>query len=247
MVARESIEAFRAASSGLSKLATNELAAFFATLNMSRPEAARDALLEFVPVLVAEYGQIAAALAMEWYDDLLGEAGEAGWFAAAMPPTPAVVAEQVEDTVRFFAGKLWTPDPESALSGMSMASDKYVKQFGRDTVAWNADREGVAWARVPTGATTCSWCLILASRDAVYFSEASATIREDGEEYHGDCDCQAVPLRAGDDYPQGYLPDDFHDMYQVARDSADSPDMKAIAAAMRREFPDFVTDGVHSH
>jgi len=43
------------------------------------------------------------------------------------------------------------------------------------------------------------------------------------------------------------LPDDFYDMYSVARDAAGSGDMKEIAAAMRREFPGHVTDGVHTH
>lgn len=245
MVARESIEEFRAASSDLSKLVTAELAAYFAALDLSRPEATRNALLEFVPILVAEYGNVAAALALEWYDQLRIE--DPGGYIAAIPPTAPVVAEQIEEKVRFLASQLWTPDPAAILSSLSLASDKYVKQYGRATITWNADREGATWARVPTGAKTCSWCLILASRDAVYVSEASATLREDGEKYHGECDCQAVPLRAGEKYPDGYLPDDYYDMYMIARDSAGSGDMKEIAAAMRREFPDFVTDGVHTH
>lgn len=247
MVARESIEEFRTASSDLSKLVTAELAAYFAALDLSRPEATRNALLEFVPILVAEYGQVAAALAMEWYDQLRLESEDPGGYIAAIPPTAAVAAEQVTETVRFLAGQLWTPNPAAILSSLSLSTDKYVKQYGRDTIAWNADREGVPWARVPTGAKTCSWCLILASRDAVYLSEASATLRADGEKYHGACDCQAVPLRPGEKYPEGYLPDDYYDMYMIARDSAGSGDMKEIAAAMRREFPDFVTDGVRTH
>jgi hypothetical protein len=247
VVARELIEQHRTAAADLSKLVADELAAYFAALDLSRPEAVRDALLEFMPLLVAEYGQVAAALAMEWYDQLRLDAEDAGSYIVALPPTAPVATEQVEETVRFLAGTLWTPKPAAILSSLSLASDKYVKQYGRDTIAWNADREGVPWARVPTGAKTCSWCLILASRDAVYLSEASATLRADGEKYHGECDCQAVPLRPGDKYPEGYLPDDYYDMYQVARDSAGSGDMKEIAAAMRREFPDFVTDGVHAH
>lgn len=247
MVSRDSIEEFRTASSDLSKLVTAELAAYFAALDLSRPEATRDALLEFLPILVAEYGQVAAALAMEWYDQLRLESEDPSTYVAAIPPTVPVVPEQVEAKVRFLASQLWTPNPAGILSSLSLASDKYVKQYGRDTITWNADREGATWARVPTGEKTCSWCLILASRDAVYLSEASATLREDGEKYHGECDCQAVPLRPGDEYPKGYLPDDYYDMYMIARDSAGSGDMKEIAAAMRREFPDFVTDGVHIH
>jgi hypothetical protein len=184
---------------------------------------------------------------MEWYDELRPESEAAGTYIAVAPPTAAVGAEQVVETVRFLAGQLWTPNPAAILSGLSLAGDKYVKQFGRDTVTWNADRQGVRFARVPSGAKTCAWCLMLASRDAVYLSEASAKYRADGERYHGFCDCQPVPLGPGDVYPEGYLPNDYYDMYMIARDSAGSGDIKDIAAALRREFPDFVTDGVHTH
>lgn len=265
MVARESIEQYRAASSQLSKLVAAELEAYFGAMDMSKPEAVRDALLEFVPVLVAEYGQVAAALAMEWYEQLRFESGGVGKYVAAAIIASSVTPERVEAKVRYAAGHLFDREyevedsegglaivkkpanPAVALALLTGATDKYVKQFGRETVAWNADREGVMWARVPTGAKTCSWCLILASRDAVYMSERSASRRADGDKYHGLCDCQAVPIRSGEDYPEGYLPDEFYDMYQIARDAAGSGDIADIAAAMRREFPDVVNDGVHSH
>lgn len=246
MIDPESIERYRLASTELSDRVAAELAAYFAALDLSRPEAARDALLEFMPLLVAQYGQVAEVLAMDWYEEQRADSGASGRFRVAAPAT-AVTGTRVEEKVRYLAGQLWTPEPAAMLSALTIATDKYVKQFGRDTIAWNADREGALWARVPSGPKTCSWCLILASRDAVYVSEKSAKSRADGDKYHGFCDCQAVPLRPGDDYPPGYLPDDFYDMYQIARDAAGSGDMRDIAAAMRREFPDFVNDGVHTH
>ena len=106
MVDRESIEEFRTASSDLSKLVTAELAAYFAALDLSRPEATRDALLEFVPILVAEYGQVSAALAMEWYDQLRFESGAGGAYIAVIPAAAAVAAEEVVESVRFLAGQL---------------------------------------------------------------------------------------------------------------------------------------------
>lgn len=246
MVERESIERYRLGSAELSSRVTAELAAYFAALDLSRPEATRNALLEFVPLLVAQYGQVAEVLAMDWYEEQRAESGAAGRYRVTAP-TSSITAVRVEEKVRYLAGHLWTPEPAAILSALSIATDKYVKQHGRDTITWNADREGASWARVPSGPKTCSWCLILASRDAVYISAKSAEKRADGEKYHGFCDCQAVPLRRGDEYPDGYLPDDFYDMYQIARDAAGSGDMKEIAAAMRREFPDFVNDGVHTH
>lgn len=246
MVERESIERYRLAAVELSGLVTAELAAYFAALDLSRPEATRNALLDFMPLLVAQYGLVSESLAMEWYEDQRAESGAAGRYRVSAP-TSSIAAVQVEEKVRFLAGTLWTPEPAALLGSLTIATDKYVKQHGRDTIMWNADREGATWARVPSGPKTCTWCLILASRDAVYVSERSAKFRADGDKYHGLCDCQAVPLRAGDDYPPGYLPDDYYDMYTIARDSAGSGDMKDIAAAMRREFPDAVNDGAHTH
>lgn len=243
MVAQADIEQFRAANSQLSQLVRDALEAFFASLDLSRPEAARDALLEFVPVLTQQYGDVAATLAADWYDELRAASGAAGRFRALT--AAAVPSGAVEAKVRYLAGHLWTPTPEAMLGGLLTATDKYVKQPARNTVAANAKREGVRWARVPTGAKTCSWCLILASRDAVFHSKASAG--GDGNRYHGDCDC--VPTRIGkaSDYPEGYLPDDHYAMYQAARNEAQSGDIKDISAAFRRLHPDVVNDGVHTH
>lgn len=267
MVSRDSIEQHRAAAAGLSELVAAELAAYFAALDLSRPEAVRDALLEFLPLLIAEYGQVAQALAMEWYEQLRFESGETSGFLVTAPPAPSITPERVEAKVRYLAAKLWTPEPEKILSGLSTASDKYVKQFGRDTVSWNAQQEGAGYARVPTGAKTCAFCLVQASRDAVYFSRESAGDLEGtgfGDDFHGDCDCEVVRIGSSDDYPPGYLPDDYYDMYRVGHDAVrtdpeviafmDSLDpndknrlIKGVAFALRREFPDQLKDGVHAH
>jgi hypothetical protein len=56
-----------------------------------------------------------------------------------------------------------------------------------------------------------------------------------------------VRISKQSDYPSDYLPDDYAAKYQQARDAAGSGNIKDIAAAMRREFPDLVNDGVHTH
>jgi hypothetical protein len=266
MVDRQAIERYRSATSELSARVADELAAYFAALDLSKPEAVRDALLEFMPALVAQYGQVAEVLAMDWYEELRAGSGAVGSFRVAAPGTASVTAGRVESKVRYLAGQLWTPAPEAMLGGLLTATDKYVKQHGRDAIVWNADREGAGWARVPKGSKTCSFCLVLASRDAAYATEKSAGSKKYGsdDEFHGHCDCEIVRLGRGDEYPSGYLPDDFYDMYSLAQDRAradpdvqafmDSLDpndknrqVKGVVFALRREFPDQVTDGVHAH
>lgn len=247
MVDRSSLEQFRRDSSQLSELVRAELESFFLSLDLSKPEFVRDALLEFVPVLTDQYGAVAATLAADWYEELRGASGAAGRFSAVT--AASVPAGAVEAKVRYLAGHLWTPEPAEMLGGLLTAADKYVKQPGRETMASNARREGVRFARVPSGAKTCSWCLVLASRDAVYLSRRSAgdSGNGHGDGYHGDCDCQVVPIRKPSDYPEGYLPDDYYAMYEAARKESGSGDIKDISAAFRRLHPDVVNDGVHTH
>jgi hypothetical protein len=243
MVDRSDLERFRLANSQLSSLVQADLEAFFRSLNLSNPAAVRDALLEFLPVLTSQYGDVAATLAADWYEETRAASGAAGRFRAVT--APSVATEAVEAKVRFLAGHLWTPEPASMLGGLLVAADKYVKQPGRDTMASNAKREGVRWARVPTGKRTCSFCLVLASRDAVYETKQSAG--GDGHKYHGKCDCVATRIAKRSDYPEDYLPDDYYDMYQAARKDAQSGDIKDIAASFRRIHPDAVNDAVHTH
>ena len=51
-------------------------------------------------------------------------------------------------------------------------------------------KRGVRFARVPTGAETCPFCLMLAGRGAVYHTRKTA-----GEfrHFHRRCDCKVVP------------------------------------------------------
>lgn len=77
------------------------------------------------------------------------------------------------------------------------------------TEATRDDSRAVGFARV-TRPKACAWCLMLASRGAVYHSAADASqvtggarrrtrgTREKGEEYHDDCRCFAVPVFDGE-------------------------------------------------
>lgn len=54
----------------------------------------------------------------------------------------------------------------------------------------NADRARPRFARIPTGAETCPFCIMLASRGFVYHSAAKAGALD---HYHPNCDCRIVP------------------------------------------------------
>src|SRR5690606_31199489 len=132
-------------------------------------------------------------------------------------------------------------DEAKTLSRLVQKSSKAVLQQGRDTIAESADREGARWMRVPTGAETCAFCMVMASRGPVYSSEASAGGLE-MTRFHYDCDCAVVPYWDGDALPEGYDPDALTDIYTEARGMADRKVLKrggggeTVLTVLRREF-----------
>lgn len=204
MVTAASVGAYRTAGDQVVALALRDLVAFWQTLPLDNPQAARDALLAFTPTLTDRYGKVSATLAAQWYDQERALAEVERRFRAK--PSPPVDPAKPIGTTRRLAGYLWTDDPAALLPGLVDKLTEYVMQPGRDTIADNTYRDPAKarWARVPSGPTTCSWCLMLASRGAVYGNAAKAG---QSSKYHGHCDCIATPSWSASDLPAGYDPD----------------------------------------
>lgn len=241
MTSRDDLNRLSAAQRELVRMAQNELRGFFASVDLTRPELVRDALVEIVPLLTREYGELVATVAAEWFEQVHPGAFLAQTAAETFPSAGVV------ENVRYHAGALFTDDPYAAVSGISGALQRFILYSGRTTVARNVqlDPSKPRFGRVPTGAKTCAWCSMLASRGFVYLTRETAGVV--ASDYHDDCDCQIVPeWDAGSSHIEGYDPDRLYDQYLQARDAAGSGDPKDIAAAMRRLFPDSFTDGVTS-
>lgn len=90
------------------------------------------------------------------------------------------------------------------------------------------DPQKPRFARVPTGAETCPFCIMLASRGFVYRSEKSAGKLD---HYHPNCDCRVVP-RFGSATFEGYDPDDYLREYERLIDEGvlDVDQLEASAA-----------------
>lgn len=239
MTSRADLDRLTAAQRELVRMARNELSGFFATVDMTRPEMVRDALVEIVPLLVQEYGELAATAAAEWYESV-----HPGAFLAQTAPRTFPEAGVVE-SVRYHAGQLFTDDPGAAFDGLSGAMQRFVFYSGRSTVARNVQRDPARprFARVPAGAHTCAFCLLMASRGFVYWSRETAGMTE---HFHDSCDCMVTPSWDSERAQiAGYDPDRLYEMYQAAREAAGSGDEKEILAAMRRigGVTDAVTPG----
>lgn len=239
MTSRADLNRLSAAQRELVRMAQNELSGFFATIDLSSPERVRNALIEIVPLLTREYGELVATVAAEWFEEV-----HPGVFLARTAADTFPTAGIVEN-VRYHAGALFTDDPYKTLTGLTGAMQRFILYSGRQTIARNVtlDPSKPRFARVPTGAKTCAWCSLLASRGFVYLTKETAGIV--AEDYHDDCDCQIVPTFDGESaHIDGYDPDLMYDQYMQAREASGSGDQKDIAAYMRRMFPDSFTDGV---
>ncbi|MEE8739037.1 MAG: hypothetical protein SOI66_09060 [Bifidobacterium sp.] len=94
------------------------------------------------------------------------------------------------------------------------------------------------WARVPRGAVTCAFCLMLASRGFVYLSDESAGLHN---AFHTHCDCDIVPSW-GRQTLIGYDQSQYADMWHRA--NSDGGDYRKSLERLRRLFPQQIKDGV---
>ena len=119
-----------------------------------------------------------------------------------------------EDVVRKCLGRLGSETRRSA--------NECVERNAR------MDPSRPRWARVPAGAETCEFCIMLASRGFVYHSESLAS------HAHDNCDCVVVPSWGkGSDSVEGYDPDYYLDCY-IHPD--EHPEIRDAINARRREL-----------
>jgi hypothetical protein len=184
-------EALRQLQEDIRSLIIRDLEGFFASLDPDRPEAARDALLEYVPFLVSTYGEQAASLAADWYDDVRASESVGGRFRAAM--TVPDESEAAQGLVRRAAGALFTDAPLAALPMIQGKAAQYAIEGARQTVMASTMRDprSSGWQRV-TREGACRFCRMLAGRGAVY-KESTAFFAAHGGAEGGECNCAAVP------------------------------------------------------
>lgn len=187
--------------------------------------------VDHVRAIVHRYGPASAALSTRFYRTQRREAGIRGSITVRHAPLPD--DRQVDRTVRWATGPLWSADPayasdnlEAARSNVLGAVDKLILDVGRDTVlgAVQNDRKARGWARVPEGGS-CAFCALLATRGAVYRTEQRADFRS-----HDHCRCVAEPIFV--EYEPSARVRELQALYRQA--TAGVSGGKAMRAAFRR-------------
>ena len=155
---------------------------------------------------VQSYDGLAATFAAEWYDY---QAERVGAHLKQAVTASVYAPKSVDEAVRYQAKKLTEGDFE----GFAKTCGEYARNDSlrslNETILANAKRdskEGVRFARIPAGTETCTFCLMLASRGAVYYSRKTAG---DFKHFHRRCDCKVVPGFKADpdaELVEGYRP-----------------------------------------
>lgn len=173
----------------LTSLAGAELAGIFRDLE--RGTFAGEALHDLVPALVQKYGLAAATVTSDWYDEMRTAARLRSKFTAI----PADIRDAGTHALIGWA-ESQTTDPVILQTLIAGGTTRRVLNYSRQTVMGSsiADPGAHGWAREGSGGS-CSFCLMLVSRGAVY-SEASADFAS-----HDHCNCTAVPAFDGESRP----------------------------------------------
>lgn len=220
--------------------------------------------------IVSRYGSAGASIAAEYYDDLRARHElSTGYRAVPADPVPeARVANIVESAFRgrshvsvveldddaaattnhvTVSTTSELPVAERVQARLEGSLSKLVQQPARDTIAENvaADPAGPTWIRVPTGETTCEFCIMLASRElgarfGGYSSQERAMFDENGQTFHKGCDCVAVPVYPGQNAHDvsPHLADYKRIYDRGVKKAGTHSDAKSILAGMRQVLKD---------
>ena len=173
----------------------------------------RELVLQALATVMPTYTTMAAQASADFYDaarELV--VGERLGAQAISDYDPAKTAGAVRAFVRF----VLRDDVQTFNDQVLQRIDYEMKRSANMSVVENGRRDPkrVRYARVPTGAETCDFCLMLASRGFVYQSESTAS----ASHVHSHCDCRITPGWDGMEV-EDYDPRSIYDRWQDAIDA----------------------------
>lgn len=252
MISADDFDAYSKAvadmSDGLAKRVEESILAWMA----EHPEASVSECREFAKEVMGGMAQVAddaaATLAAEWYD---AQARAAGARLESAVTASVYSPELVDDVARYQAKKLLEGDRQGfARCCAELVRNDALKSLN-ETIIANVGRDGgkgVRFARVMTGAENCAFCLMLASRGAVYKNRKTA-----GElrRFHRGCDCKVVPGFEDDPMAvlvEGHDPKRLYDaMKAIERETglsfSDKKELSLISKDISLRSPEWILRG----
>lgn len=186
----------RLANAELVGKASGVLSEFFWSYAGADPVELKNAVLAIFPEIVADFGDVNAMMAAEFFDEMRAEAGARGGYSARPAAPPG--REQAEGAARWAVQPAFAGDWDMALAQLIQASERLIRSAGRETIAGSAleDRAASGYQRV-TRPGSCSFCRMLADRGGVYMRGTAYFAS------HDNCKCEVVPSWERDPRPVG--------------------------------------------
>ena len=200
----------------------------------------REAAKLIMEGFVQAYDDKAAEFASQWYDYRAEQGG-----ARLKQAVTMTVYEpgSVDDVARYQAKKLAKEgDAAFARACGEFARNDAFRSLN-ETIIANVGRDrdkGARFARVPAGTETCTFCLMLASRGAVYHSRKTAG---EFKHFHRNCDCKVVPSFEGDpdaELVQGVKPRELYERYKQFKEIDET---EGLSSAEKDELKRKILDG----
>lgn len=187
----------------------------------------REAAKLIMEGFVQGYDDVAAEFAAQWYDHRAEQGGARLEQAVTMT---TYEPDAVDAVARYQAKKLAKGDDAAFAKACGEFARNDAFRSLNETIIANVGRDkdkGVRFARVPTGFETCTFCLMLASRGAVYHTRKTAG---EFKHFHRRCDCKIVP-GFGDDpdaeLVEGVRPKELHKLYKQFREIDETEGLSA--------------------
>lgn len=240
MASRAELEAQAAAQGTVVAAAWAQLQAGWAQLGLTADTvlspSAIAAIKELLGDIVSAWGEVAGTLAADFYDDLREQAEIPGGFTAYVPDpfNPGRVSGIVDWAATPPVGQ--ELDVDAMLAKLEGPAQRLLRQAQRDALEESARRDPARprVARVPMGAETCAFCLVMASRGYVYRTVDSAGGGSPENRFHDLCDCeQDVTWSTDPVLPEGYDPGELYGRYEAARAAAGTADLRRILRELR--------------
>lgn len=211
-MAPQSREAHQASQSIIADTLGAALKLLWPELDLRNIDKTKPSFFTAVLAMVRHYGNASSVAAAANYRQQRIAANVPGTFRVPLPTPPP--AEQVAPQLNWAISDLYGPTtPEktdAALTKVQGVAEKIVLDQGRTTTldAVKKDPRARAWARVPEPGA-CSFCLMLATRGAVYKTKETAGPNKRGErnereglaflgdgkfKVHDHCRCDVEPL-----------------------------------------------------
>lgn len=151
-------------------------------------------LLNSLPPIAQEWGEVAAEKAASWYDTLRGKTVGDSSFTAAVPDLSGV-GDTMAGAIINTASGLYGRDGslETVTPALNTAIAQQIRTSSRQTVYANMlrDPSKPRYAR-PANPNACPYCIAASSQGLTY------PTADDSHGYHDNCRCQPVPVWQGE-------------------------------------------------